>query len=262
MAQHLNNYTLGRGRVYLARETSFDAFDTVGERYTGNSPGHVVNVESTALDHFNSDGGINELDHSVITQVNRSGTLTLDDISADNLLLFFLGSKATISQTAVAVVAEPINGVLPGLYYQLGATLLNPQGVRGVSAVVVSDDATPTPATYDAGDDYELDAETGRIYVVPGGAIAGGTNLRVNYTPVASTRDRIISGSSPVRGRLRYIEDNPSGENRTFLMPLVELSPNGDFDLKGDTWRQIPFNLKVLKRGSLAALYIDGVPQL
>ena len=45
-------------------------------------------------------------------------------------------------------------------------------------------------------------------------------------------------------------------------MPLVELSPNGDFDLKGDTWRQIPFNLKVLKRGSLAALYIDGVPQV
>ena len=261
MAQHHNEYVLGRGKVYLALETSFDAFDTVGERYTGNSPGHVLNIESQSLDHFNSDGGINELDASVVTQVNRSGTLTLDSIDTDNLTMFFLGTKAVISQVATPVVGEVIENVLPGLYFQLGASLSNPQGVRGVSAVTITNGGSPA-TTYVAGEDYELDAEAGRIYVVPGGDIPAGGDLTIGYTPVASTRDRVISGSKPQRGRLRYIEDNPAGTNRTFLMPLVELSPNGDFDLKGDAWRQIPFNLKVLKRGSLAALYIDGVPQV
>ena len=261
MADHVNNYTLGRGKLFLARETSFDVFDQVGERYIGNSPGFTLNVESTSLDHFNSDGGINELDASVTLSVNRSGTITLDDISPDNLLMFFLGSKATVAQSSTPVVAEQINGVLPGLFYQLGATATNPQGVRGIGSVTVQDDATPTAATFDVNDDYEIDTVTGRIYVVPGGAITAGTNLRVGYTPVASSRDRVISGSSPVKGRLRYIEDNPAGENRTFLLPWMEISPNGDFDMKGDTWRQMTFNLKPMKRGSMAALYIDGVPQ-
>lgn len=259
MADHVNNYTVGRGKLFLARETSFDVFDQVGERYVGNSPGFTLNVESTALDHFNSDGGINELDASVTLSVNRSGTITLDDISPDNLLLFFLGSKVTVAQAATPVVGEQINGVLPGLFYQLGATAANPQGVRGIGAVSVTDDAG-VPATFDAGDDYEIDAVTGRLYVVPGGAITASTNLRVNYTPVASSRDRVISGSSPVKGRLRYVEDNPAGENRTFLLPLMEISPNGDFDMKGDTWRQMVFNLKPMKRGNMAALYIDGQP--
>lgn len=258
---HTNNYTLGRGKVYLGRETTFDQFATIGERYVGNSPGHTLNIESTSLDHFNSDGGINELDASVTTQVNRSGTLTLDDISADNLLLFFLGQKITITQSATAVVGENILAVLPGLFYQLGATATNPQGVRGIGSVTVTNDAS-TPVSYSEGTDFEIDTDTGRLYIVPGGAIASGTNLLVGYTPVASTRDRVISGSSPVRGRLRYIEDNPAGQNRNFLLPLVEISPNGDFDLKGDTWRQLPFNLKALKRGSMAAVYIDGVPQV
>lgn len=255
---HLNNYTLGRGKVYLGRETTFDQFSSVGELYVGNSPSLMLNIESTSLDHYGSDGGINELDASVTTQVTRNGSMTFDDISPDNLLLFFLGTKATISQSTTAVVGEQHNSVLPGLFYQLGATDTNPQGVRNVGSVTVADDAA---ATFDEGTDFEVDTQTGRIYIVPGGGIVAGTDLRIGYTPTLSTRTRVISGSKPVRGRLRYIEDNPAGENRTFLLPLVEISPSGDFDLKGDTWRTLPFNLKALKRGSMAAVYIDGEPQ-
>lgn len=260
MADHQNNYTVGRGKLFLARETSFNLFDQVGERYVGNSPGFTLNIESTALDHFGMDGGISELDASVTLSVNRSGTLTLDDISPDNLATFFLGTKATVAQAATPVTGETIDSVVQGLFYQLGATAANPQGVRGIGSVVVTDDGA-VPVTFDVNDDYEVDPVTGRLYIVPGGAITSGTNLEVSYTPVASSRDRIISGSTPVKGRLRYIEDNPAGENRTFLLPYMEISPNGDFDLKGDTWRQMVFNLKPMKRTGMAALYIDGVPQ-
>lgn len=258
MADHTNNYTIGRGKIYLARETVFDTFDRVGERYVGNSPGFTLNVESTSLDHFSSDAGINELDFSATTQVNRSGSVMFDDMSMDNMELFFLGQKSTVSQVATPVAAEIHLAVLPGLYYQLGVSQLTPQGVRGVTAVAVT--SSPGATAYDLNEDYEVDADTGRIYIVPGGAITAGTGISVAYTPVASTRDRVVSGTRPVRGRMRYIEDNPAGENRTFLLPLVEISPNGDFDLKGDAWRMLTFNIKALKRGSMASVYIDGQP--
>lgn len=256
MPKHQNNYTYGRGKVYLSRETTFDQFSTVGERYTGNSPQMMLNIESTNLDHFGNDGGINELDASVTTQVSRTGSFSLDDISADNMAMFFLGEKATVSQTATPVVAESHPDVLQGLFYQLGVSASNPQGVRGVGSVVVEEGVT----TFVNGTDYEIDADTGRLYIVPGGGIASGTDITVDYTPVASTRTRIISGSTPVRGRLRYVEDNPAGENRTILLPFVEISPNGDFDLKGDAWRQMTFNIRAMKRVGLAAIYVDGVP--
>lgn len=255
---HVNNYTLGRGKVYLGRETTYDQFSQVGERYCGNSPALSINMEAATLDHFSSDGGINELDGSVTTQINRSGTLQFDDISADNLVLFFLGNKVAVQQTAVAVAGETITNVLPGLFYQLGATAANPQGVRGVTAVTVKTGTT----THEAGTDYEVDPDTGRIFIEAGGAIAAGATITVGYTPIASVRDRVISGSTPIRGRLRYVEDNPAGLNRTFLLPLVEITPNGDFDLKGDGWRNMPFNLKVLKRSGMEAVYIDGIPQV
>ena len=253
--QHLNNYTLARGKVYLGRETTFDQFSQVGEVYTGNSPGFVVNNEAQALDHYSSDGGINELDASATMQVNRGGTLTFDDISGDNLAMYFLGTKATIAQSAGAFT-ETISGVLQGQFYQLGVSETNPQGVKSLSAVVVKTGAT----THAEGDDYEIDTLTGRLYIVPGGAIAGGTSIDVEATKAATSYERVISGSKPVKGRLRYIEDNPAGKNRNFLFPLVELAPNGDFDLKGESWRQMTFSLRVLKRGNLAAIYIDGQP--
>ena len=257
---HLNNYTLGRGRIFLARETSFSAFNTAGERYVGNSPGFTLNIESTSQDHFSSDSGINELDFSATTQVNRSGSVMFDDMSPDNMELFFMGEKVTVAQVATAVVAESHPSVMQGLFYQLGVSSATPQGVRGVSAVTVTSDPAGTSYTVDV--DYEVDALTGRIYIIPGGAILSATGVLVSYTPVASTRSRVVSGSRPTRGRLRYIEDNPAGENRTFLMPLVEIAPSGDFDLKGDSWRQLSFSIKALKRGSMAAVYIDGEPQV
>ena len=253
--QHLNNYTLARGKVYLGRETTFDQFSQVGEMYTGNSPGLVVNNEAQSLDHFGSDGGINELDASATTQVNRGGTLSLDDISGDNLAMYFLGTKATVAQASGAF-SETIAGVLQGQFYQLGISAANPQGVKSLSAVTVKTGAT----THEEGTDFEIDALTGRLYIVPGGGIAGGSSIDVAATKAATSFERVISGSKPVKGRLRYIEDNPAGKNRNFLFPLVELAPNGDFDLKGESWRQMTFSLRVLKRGSMSAIYIDGQP--
>ena len=76
----------------------------------------------------------------------------------------------------------------------------------------------------------------------------------------ASTRDRVISRGQTVEGSLRYLANNPAGANIDYFMPWVKITPNGDFSLKGDEWQTVPFNIEILKKGDLEAIYVDGRP--
>ena len=139
-------------------------------------------------------------------------------------------------------------------------TATNPTGARmlsNVTAPVVTDADTPA-TTYVAGTDYTIDLTLGRLTVVEGGGIPEDANLSVDYTTLASSRTRIISGSTPIVGALRYIAFNPAGQQLDWYMPYVKISPNGDYALKGDEWQQIPFNIEILKKTGFEALYIDG----
>jgi len=258
------NYTLGRGKLYFARFIG-NTQNTGPERYIGNTPEFSLTIEQEKLDHFSSDAGIREKDDSISLQVNRTGSLTTDNIDPENVALFFFGSKSVVTDAGGAITDEAHNDVNQGDYLQLGISSNRPSGARGISAaststpITVKDDAS-TPTTYAAGTDYTIDLTTGRLYIVPGGAIVDGTNLKVTYTVRASTRTRVISGAQPVEGALRYIADNPKGENQDYYMPWVQISPNGDYALKSDEWQTIPFNIEVLKRTDREAIYLDGRP--
>lgn len=249
------NYTLGRGKVYFARFTSGE---TPGPfRYMGNSPEFSLTIESETLDHFSSDAGIREKDDSVPLEVTRSGTLVVDDIQKENVALFFFGS-ASVETRAAATGLEYNITVEPGYFYQLGLTEANRVGDRGVASVVVT--GTGGTPTYVAGTDYILDADRGMIEIVDGGAITTATAVEITYNVIAMTHDRVVSGSEPVEGAMRYIEANPRGQDHDVFLPLVKITPNGDFQFKGDDWRQIPFSIEVLKPGSGEAIYRDGMP--
>lgn len=256
MAVHTQNYTLGKGKIY------FDLFDAngnpQGERYIGNTPGFTVTVATETLKHYSSEGGVNVLDASTPLQTDITGNITVDDISDDNLALFFQsGAVGSVSQVATPVADEAIT-VQQGRYYQLGVSASNPTGVRNVSSVVIQDDTDTT--TYVLDTDYELDAAMGRIYIIPGGGISDDDVLHVDYTPAAETRSRIAAGSEPVRGALRYIANNPKGANKDAYGAQVVLSPNGDLAFKTENaWMQMQFGLEFEQRDtSTAQLYIDG----
>ncbi len=53
---------------------------------------------------------------------------------------------------------------------------------------------------------------------------------------------------------------NPVGKQFDYSLPYVSISPNGDFNLKGEEWQQIPFSLEILRKGSLEAVYVNGQP--
>lgn len=254
------NLTLGRGELWFARFKP-GTQEPEGELYIGNSPEFNATIESETLDHYDSDHGINEKDESITTQTNRTGSLTTDNISPTNVAYFFLGSSEALTITGAAVAAEVIADIIPGRTYQLGATATNPSGARRLDPTATTVTNADTPATtYVVDTDYKINNELGRIEIIEGGAIPADGSISVAYTTLTHTRDRMISGSEAVSGQLRYIAHNPVGEQFDWLMPYVKLSPNGDYNLKGEEWQTIPFSIEILKKAGLEAIYIDGRP--
>lgn len=253
------NYTLGRGKVYFAR---FGPGSTVAAdfRYLGNTPEFNLTIESEELDHYNSDEGIREKDESVPLEVNRTGSLTCDDIQSENLALFFFGSTAVVTQAGQTSQSETLSSVYQGVTYQIGVTSSNPVGLMGLENVVVKASPGGTPV-YTAGTDYVLHADSGLVEILASGAISDGDDIDVDYDVQASTRTRILSGATPVQGAMKFIQNNPQGSDKVYTFTTVKITPNGDFNLKGDEWQQLPFSFEALKPGDgREAIYLDGTP--
>jgi len=60
----------------------------------------------------------------------------------------------------------------------------------------------------------------------------------------------LIGATDTVYGALFFESDNPVGDNKNFWWPYVNLTPNGNFALKGDTWQMMSFTAEALKRDS------------
>lgn len=254
------NYTLGRGELHFSR---FKTGTQIGEgyRYLGNSPEFALTLETETLDHFNSDRGIREKDKSITLEVSRSGSIVLDEIDEDNLAYYFFSAagKETVTQAGGAVTGFAINDVIPGRSYQLGEDATDSVGDVKISTTGLSVKKGAT--VFDILDDYLVDYERGILTIVEGGAIVDGDEITVDYTTLAASYDRVISGSEKVEGSLKYITRNATGPDRVINMPYVTLAPNGDYNLKGDDWQQIPFTVEVLRKGAQEAIYIVGLPK-
>lgn len=254
-----NNYTLGRGKVHFARflpgTTTPDGFF-----YIGNTPELSLTIESEALDHYSSDEGIREKDDSVPLEVNRTGSLTTDNIDPKNVALFFFGAESTVTQAVVASAPFVINDIHAGHSYKLGSTGINPAGHFGINATGLTVVLNPGSVTLNINTDYIIDLDMGIISFVAGGAAIEGGDVTVTYAIRASSRSRVLSGSTPVEGAMIYRTKNPKGTDSVYYMPYVKVTPNGDYALKGDEWQTIPLSLEILKPTTGEAIYLDGVP--
>jgi hypothetical protein len=380
MAKDFKDYTLGRGRVLLSRFVPGTQKPS-GFLYMGNTPEFNLTIESDNLDHFSSDEGIREKDDGVTLEVTRSGSIITDNIAPDNVAYFFFGETQTITTASAALSTSTIEGVRKDYSYLVGATDINPVGVRGInpvdfevresgglrasgtltftanasigdtvtingqvytfqSALAVANDVllgssaartaanlvaaingaagvgvgyaagtvanagvtaaattnivtltarlkgtagnaitlvengtnttvsgatlaggTASGALYVIVDDYTINYDTGRLTIVATGAIADDSDIDVAYSLLANTRERVISGTDPVEGALMYEANNPKGKQIDYYMPYIQISPNGDYSLKGDEWQQIPFTLQILKpKSGGAAILADGRP--
>ena len=258
-ADKINNYTLGRGEMHFGQ---YKKGTTVprGERYLGNSPEVSYTATQESLDHYSSDRGVRVKDASVVLQQDYAGAFGLDSIDMPNLAMFFLGDSTTLTTATRAVVAEAHTDIEQGCSYQLGTSAADPSGVRQVSDVVLANTTTPANVPV-LGVDYVVDEALGRVTIMEGSTmLLDGNAFSAAYTVDASTRDQVISKGNTIEGAMRYIANNPAGKNIDYFMPYVKITPNGDFNIKGDDWQTMTFTIEILKKGALEAIYADGRP--
>lgn len=254
------NYTLGAGKLYFDR---MDADGNLtGEYYIGNTTSLTGSTDETREEHYSSDEAERAKDASVVTQSDQTVGFTTDDIQPENLALLW---KGTSEQLAVAAATGEVENltVMRGRWYQLGVSATAPTGARSISMTSLTDDES-TPVAVPGGDggaNYEVDAELGRIFIKEDAPdIADGDVLIATYDIAATSRTVIISKGETIRGALRYIADNTAGTNRDDFWPLVELSPDGDYEFKADSWSEMSFTGEVLKKEGYYKHYVDGRP--
>lgn len=252
------NYTLGAGKLYFDR---LDADgNSTGEFYIGNTPSLTGSTDEERQEHYSSDEKEKAKDASVVTRSDNTIAFTTDDIQPENLAMLWKGTVDVLSQAAVASVVENIM-VNRGRWYQLGSGPTNPTGHREITLTTLTDDAGVPVAVPggDGGANYEVDATLGRIFIKEDAPdVADGDILIATYAVLASSRTVIISKGETIRGSLRYIADNTQGENRDDYWPLVDISPDGDYEFKGDDWNEMSFTGEVLKKEGYEKHYTDG----
>lgn len=270
MANETQKYTLGRGEVFFNK---FKPGTNIGEgeRYLGNTPEYSLTNDVETLDHFNSDRGLREKDESVLLEISSSGSMNCDNISGENVALFFLGNLLTKSSTSVTAQKEVFTSWKRGLTLQLGTTDTTPTGVRKVTNVKVGKaarsatlnltgdiSAIPGVTIVDAAGNYEVDLALGRLYLEPTSTeINGDIKLVVQFDVAAQSREMVISSNDVVQGSLRFVAHNAKGENKDYFFPKVTLSPDGDYNLKGDDWQSMGFTFEALKLQGRERVYID-----
>lgn len=238
-------YVVGKGKVY------FDHFlpgtkTPTGERYFGNTPELSLSSDQDTLDHFDADEGLNVKDESITIQDDQTGQLVTDNISLENVGLFFGGEAESATIAGATGLTETIDAKL-GRWVQLGVSETNPSGLRNLVNYVMKVGAATIAAT----DNYEVDLALGRVYIEADPAAAtliADADVIHEYDQEASTRNTVIGAGSEIRGALRFVSTNPIGPKKDFFWPYVKLSANGDFSLKGDEWQQVPFSFEVLKK--------------
>lgn len=266
MAGPGKNYVLGKGKLFFNMFAA-TTFNGIGERYFGNTPELSSSQSQDTLDHYDADQGLNVKDESVVITSDLTLAFATDNIDPENFALWYGGDVDKMTVVGATAVINGLLTVKKGLWYQIGASEDTPSGTRNISNVVVAKQVPPVPPatdpTYTAvtlANNVEVDMARGRIYI-EGDApdIDDGDILQVTYDQGAITRTVIIGKGKEMRGELRYVADNPVGNNSDHFWPYVKITPTGDFALKGDTWQQMSFAVEVLKRSGYERVYIDGV---
>jgi hypothetical protein len=254
------NFVLSKGKIYFEQFVN-GASAGEGEEYFAQTKSGTCNVASETLDHYDADEGLNVLDEQITTKVDVTGKFETENITLAVLAKFFLSDGVSSLAVTSATGTTETFTCKKGRFYQLGKTDSTPSGARNVTITQIALASAPSVALSNTNNAiYTADVALGRIYINPTEtAIDEDEDFIVTYNVASGTRDVVVSKDQQIRGALRFISANPVGGQRDFFWPLVNLSPDGDVNLKGGTeWQSLPFKFTALKLGALERLYIDG----
>lgn len=220
-----SNVLLGSGRIYVDRFVN--GVPSGNERFLGNCTVFEISPSANEIEMRSSTSAARALMRQDVTGSDLSLAITLTEVTPENVALAAFGEASTYAQTGASVVDEAHGSVKQGTYVRLA--------FRGISSVVVTSD--PAGTTYTVGDDYEVDAVEGRIYIVPGGGIADDADLLVDYAYETQSKQAVNSGVvSQIKGLVRYVSDNPDSPETTVLVWRANLKGTGSIGLISDNY--------------------------
>lgn len=246
------DYNLGRGIIRIAELDSSTGLP-VEYRDLGNAPSFALSVDIEELVHQSSRTGLRTVDKRLTISQTVNFNFVLEELSAENLALFFSGETNSATNPAVAGISEYqataslVKGRWYSIYHQTtGVRALN---IDEADVTVVHDKAGGND-TLVLGTDYTVDEKMGMVFILNSSstAVAGNTlhiTLAANGGAAANVSQTRGATRSQVDYALKFIGVNPADNDQEFEVELhsVQVSPDGDFSLISESdLTQMPFS--------------------
>lgn len=239
-------YNLGRGRVYIAPLVS-----GLPEEYrdVGNAPAFALNMEVEELLHQSSRAGVKTTDARVVVSQDIGFTLTLDELSAQNMALFFAAVTAEVTNPAVAGIGEYLAVAsltkVGGVWIDIHDSGVPARDITAADVTVVHDKAVAND-TLVLTTDYTVDEVNGRIFLVyPAVTVLSGKTIHITLAAKGAASDPLSQTqgleASSLTYALKFIGVNPMDADSEMHveLPKVRFSAEGDFGLISDEVTQM-----------------------
>lgn len=212
--------------------------------------------ETQNLDSYDQRGGALTLDEADITRFKESMVIQTRNQQAE-VVAVFAGAAGVdpFTQSAGAVNGIEYDNIVLGAHL----ALVDDDGERiyNISAVTVTDDATPTPAEYDEGDDYIVDAVKGTLFIPTDSGIPADSTIVVSCTAAAMTSYQ-IKPQTLIKGVEVYAEvwqvAESGAKQRVRVIPRGLLKSAGNAGLGVDVDNFNELILDVLDPGTIVGV--------
>ena len=222
---------VGSGKVLFNRKVSgsYTGYVTLG-----NATAFTITPTSNILQRKSKDKGTyGQVLDTVALQEPHTLSITLDGRDGDNMALSVMGSKTTVSQSALT--SQDItcgSGGMPAVILDTWLPIIySSNQVKNISALSVVD-ATPTSLVLNT--DYLVDLESGLIlFKSEGGKVTDSEACVITLSAPATSITKISAGTSArIEGKMMFDGKNLVNNNLVFIeAPQVVLTPNSAVDM-------------------------------
>jgi hypothetical protein len=230
-----DNLYVGKGEIFLDR---FDADgNPTGELHLGNCRSLSIVFNDEVIESFNHMDAAAGLYKRTIKSRIPVLSIVGEEFTPEIMAIIQRGDLATLSQVGSTVTGQVITASATlGRWYKA----LH----RGLSAVSV----TQGDYTLVSGEDYDLDATSGRIYLKPESElIVEGDPIEIDYTYASMTKRVVRAGvSNSITGSIRFKGDPSEGPVREIEVWKADLTPEGEIGLITDEYGTWSLNASVL----------------
>lgn len=217
-----------------------------GASFVGNASAISVSSDTQTAELFSNTQAAGGLVSSTRTRLSYAVTATLNEFTMENLAMFLAGTIVQANQAAVVGATKPIVDALEGRYYELGARKVTAvSGVKDAGAVALV-----------LGDDYDLNAEHGVVYLRPGAShFADGDELTFTFTKGALNIRQLRIGQAGAQvGKLIYLSDDANIDGKSAHDKLtiwkVNINPDGELNFVSDDYGSYNLSMAVISDGS------------